>query len=148
MWCDGFDADLLKVVPGAAAVLGDTAGVPLLTYSRLTGGKINHPSVWNGAGALFWTGPAYRPPAFYHTDVPVARCTFLEAVRDMWVHSCTVVVNEQPVWQPPVRLMERLMYDVRGWAPLDAGERETTRKRVQAGLAAAAQRFHRVIAGE
>src|SRR5262245_25223285 len=130
MWCDSFDADLLKIVPGAMEALGDTAGIPLLTYSRLTGGKINCPSSWNGTGALFWTGPEHRPPACYWTDAPVAECTFGEAVRDEWVHTSALVVNERLVWQPPWKLFDRLMYDVRGWTVLDDPEREETRRHV------------------
>jgi len=75
MWCDTFDADLLAVVPGAAEALGPAAEVRLLTYSRLTNGRINHPSCWStdeGFAAFFWTGARYRPPAGYVTDAPVA----------------------------------------------------------------------------
>jgi hypothetical protein len=139
MWCDDFDADLLKVVPGAAEALGDTAAVRLLTYSRPTGGKINCPSSWNGVGALFWTAPEHKPDACYYTDAPVTPCTFLEAVRDEWVHDSALVVNGALVWQAPVRLMERLMYDVRGWTVLTDGHRAEVRGHVLASLDAAAR---------
>ena len=46
LWCDTFDADLLKVVPGAEEALGDTAAIELLTYSNPTNGKINCPAAW------------------------------------------------------------------------------------------------------
>lgn len=141
MWCDTFDADLLAVVPGALDALGDTAGVRLLTYSTLTGGKINHPATWNGPGALFWTSPDHQPDAFWATSKPVAECTFAEAVRDEWVHSCTININGTAIWEPPARLMERLMYDLRGWRPLDDTEREHIRGNVRASLTAAAARL-------
>jgi len=149
MWCDTFDADLLAVVPGAAEALGPAASIRLSTYSRLTGGKINCPSVWNaGAGlvAFFWTAPEYRPDAGYVTSTPVAECTFLEAVRDEWVHSCAISVNGRIVWRPPVRLMERLMYDLRGWTVLADGDREEIRFRVRGSLEHAARRLAKAIA--
>ena len=148
MWCDDFDADLLAVVPGAAEALGETAGVRLETFSRLTNGRINCPSAWNtheGFVSFFWTAPQYRPIACYSTDDPVAECTFLEAIRDEWVHSATVEVNGRSVWLPPVRLMERLMYDVRGWTPLTGAEREESRARVRDSLEHAAARMQRVM---
>jgi hypothetical protein len=144
MWCDSFDADLLAVVPGAAEALGESASIALETYSRLTGGKINCPSAWNddqGLTAFFWTSPQYRPDAFWSTEEPVVSCTFLEAVRDEWVHSCAVAVNGSVVWRPPVRLMERLMYDVRRWTVLPGAERDGIRRNVLHSLERAADRL-------
>jgi hypothetical protein len=150
VWCDSFDADLLKVVPGAAEALGETAGLELTTFSRTTGGKINAPSCWHadaGLASFFWTGPQHKPGPFYYTNQPEAACTFLEAVRDEWVHSAVVVVDGWVVWCPPVRLMERLMYDLRGWTVLDGGEREKIRGDVLASLRSAAMRVARIPAG-
>jgi hypothetical protein len=148
MWCDDFDADLLKVVPGAAEALGEAAGVKLLTWcGHLTDGKINHPACWNGDTgfiALFWTDPACKPDPFYWTDAPAAECTFLEAVRDEWVHDAAIYVNGHGIWRPPVRLMEKLMYDLRGWTPLDDKERDSIRRNVRCSLAAAAERLTQV----
>jgi hypothetical protein len=150
MWCDTFDADLLAVVPGAAEALGDTAAVRLWTYSEVTGGVINCPASWDGAGALFWTAPRYRPSATYYTRSPIAACTFLEVVRDEWVHHSRVGVNGYPVWQPPARLMMQLMYDLRGWTPVPAASRRQLVSNAQASLLAAADRLRQVItrAGE
>jgi hypothetical protein len=145
MWCDSFDADLLKVVPGAVEALGDTADVPLLTYSRPTGGKINCPSSWNGYGALFWTSPEHQPGPYFWTDAPVTGCSFLEAVRDEWVHTSALVVNERLVWRPPWSLFDRLMYDLRGWTVLNDPEREETRRNVLRSLEAAAGRLRAVL---
>jgi hypothetical protein len=151
VWCDTFDTDLLKVVPGALEALGDTAGVELLTRSRLTGGRINHPSCWNtdhGIAAFFWTGPGHEPPSSYVTGEAVAECTFLEAVRDEWVHDCVIVVNRQVVWRPPVGLMTRLMYDLRGWGtPLTDALRAETRGHVLASLDVAARRLRVAVDG-
>jgi len=141
MWCDDFDADLLRAVPGAAEALGTAAGVRLETFSHLTGGKINSPSAWHtdaGLVAFFWTAPEFRPPAAYVTSNATACCTFLEAVRDEWVHSCIVAVNRQIVWCPPVRAMQQLMYDLRGWTVLTGREREGIRQAVRRSLTAAA----------
>lgn len=149
MWCDTFDADLLAVVPGAAQALGDTASIRLETYSRLTGGKINHPSCWNtdgGVTAFFWTAPEFRPGASFYTDQPVAECTFLEAVRDEWVHDCAVNVNGHLVWRPPARLMQQLMYDLRGWTVLDDDAREEIRSRVRHSLVRAAEGVQNALA--
>lgn len=148
MWCDTFDADLLAVVPGAAEALGETAGVRLETYSRLTNGKINCPSAWNtdaGLTSFFWTAPWFRPPASFVTDDPVADCTFLEAVRDEWVHDSAISVNGVVVWQPPVRLMEKLMYDLRGWTVLDGDTREEIRGHVRDSLKQAARRVRGAV---
>jgi len=149
LWCDTFDADLLKVVPGAEEALGDTAAIELLTYSNPTNGKINCPSAWHtdeGLVSFFWTDPAFRPPSGYVTSDPVVPCTFLEIIRDEWVHGQVVSVNRQIVWRPPERLMDRLMYDLRGWTVLSDADRAAIRGQVLAGLDLAARRF-RVATG-
>jgi hypothetical protein len=150
LWCEDFDADLPKVVPQALDVLGDLANVELVTYSHATNGKINCPSAWwtdHGLTAFFatpgWGGPA---PAGYWTDKKVVACTFWDTVRDEWIHDATVIVNGRFVWKPPVQLMHRLMFDLRGWTPLDDIERASIQKHVRASLAAAAERLQAVIA--
>jgi hypothetical protein len=148
MWCDTFDADLLKVVPGAAEALGEAAQISLTTRSHVTGGKINCPSAWNthdGLMSFFWTTLEYQPDASYYTEHPIVECTFLEAVRDEWVHSAVVNVNGQIVWRPPVRLMERLMFDLRGWTVLADDAREYNRQRVRESLRKAARRIQHAI---
>jgi hypothetical protein len=148
MWCDSFDADLLKVVPGAADALWPTGGIQLQTLSRLTDGAINCPSAWNtdhGLASFFWTAPEFRPAACFITNDPVSDCTFLEAVRDEWVHSCVVCVNGSVVWRPPVRLMMRLMYDLRGWTVLEDADREAIQSGVRRSLEAAAERLQATL---
>ena len=149
MWCDSFDADLLAIVPGAAEAIGDAAGIALETYSRPYGGKINCPSAWNshsGMEAFFWTHPGGMPPAGYLTHDPVTPCTFLEVARDEWVHGALVIVDHHQVWRPPERLMDALMFDLRGWTPLPDGKREGIRQSVRDSLAAAAARLLEVCA--
>lgn len=144
MWCDTFDADLLKVVPGAVKALGETAGLELTTRSHITSGKINAPSCWNtsfGLAAFFWTAAGAPPDACWHTNDPEVRCTLLEAVRDEWVHDAAVVIDGRVIWRPPVALMMRLMYDVRGWTVLDDAQRGRIRESVLASLRAAAGRL-------
>jgi hypothetical protein len=144
MWCDDFDADLLKVVPGAAEALGDAGALRLTTYSWLTDGKINCPVGWNtydGLMAFFWTAEEHRPDRSWLTDAPEAECTLLEAVRDEWVHGCLISIDHQVIWRPPNGLMTRLMYDLRGWTPMTDTAREECREHVRASLRAAAARL-------
>lgn len=151
MWCDSFDGDLLKLVPGAVEVLGETARVQLTTYcDRITDGAIDHPSVWNthvGLAAFFWTAPEGRPGATWSTSAPEVACTFGEAVRDMWVHSGAIVVNRQVVWRPPVRVFTRLLADARGQKVLPDADRERDRALVLRGLEVAAETLIAVTAG-
>lgn len=144
MWCDTFDADLPKVVPGAIEALGEAAKIQLRTYSTLTGGKINCPSAWNtydGLAAFFWTCDEGRPDASYVTDSPVAGCTFLEAVRDEWVHGALVVVDHLIVWRPRPRWQLKLMDDLRGHVVLEDAEREEIRQSVRDSLWTAAAKM-------
>jgi hypothetical protein len=142
VWCDRFDADLLALVPGAADTLGDAAGLVLSTYSHTSGGAINHPSCWHtdfGLVAFFWTRQAFRPPASYVTDAPVVSCTLLEAIRDEWLHGCTIVVDRKIIWKPPVRLMEALMAGARGWRTLAGDERAVLQADARRSLHLAAE---------
>lgn len=149
MWCEGFDGDLLNVVPGAIVALGDAAEAPLLVNARASNGKLNHPSVWNGAGAFFWTPgrPEMGRPGGYSTDDPVVACTFGEAVRDCWSHTYLMNVNRQPVWQAKWKPFERLMYDARGWTALADAERVLIGQSVRDSLTAAANRLRDVLGG-
>lgn len=148
LWCDDFDADLPKVVPGALGALGSTAGVELLTYATPTNGKINCPASWwtdLGLTAFFSTGGPIVP-AGYVGGKEVVGCTFWEAVRDEWIHESVMVVDRKFVWKPPGGLMMRLMYDLRGWTVLTDEEQAETQEHVRQSLAAAASRLRTVIA--
>lgn len=151
LWCETFDADLLAVVPGAVEALGDVADLELWTYSTPTNGKINCPASWwtlNGLAAFFSTRDRSPAPPSYRTSDPLVECTFLEAVRDEWVHGAIVVVNLVAVWRSPQRHMERLMYDVRGWTRLSDADREEIRADVIRSLVAAADDVRDVTRAE
>lgn len=149
LWCDDFDADLPKVVPHATEELGVSAHVQLRTYCKPTNGRINCPTSWWTQHGLtaFFAEPGFGNPApgGYVTSDPLVECTFAEVVRDEWIHGSVVVVNRQFVWTPPSRLMERLMFDVRGWTPLSEPERLQTQQHVRASLRAAADRLERAL---
>jgi hypothetical protein len=148
LWCDDFDADLAKLVPGARDVLGPMADVELRTHSKPTNGKINCPSAWwtdRGLTAFFATrgGPA---PAGYVTDDPIVSCTFWEAVRDEWCHDAAIVVDGRFVWKSPGHLMVALMYDVRGWHTLTTEAKAEAITGVWKSLGKARARLQAVVA--
>lgn len=151
LWCEDFDADLPKVVPNSRSAIGAAGLVELVTYATPTNGRINCPSAWHtdhGLTAFFATdgyGGA-APPGFW-TDAPSVGCTFWEAVRDEWIHDATIVVNGRWIWTPPGDLMMRLMYDLRGWTPLDDLKRAEIQRHVRASLTAAADRLRAVVEG-
>ncbi len=150
LWCDDFDTDLPKVVPDWLDFLGYAADIELRTYCHPTNGKINCPCAWwtdSGLTAFFATrNYGGIAPAGFWTDEPVVDCTFAEAVRDEWIHGQVVVVNGVIIWRPPNTLMERLMYDVRGWRALDDIERAEVKRHVRRSLAGAAERLLELVA--
>lgn len=117
-WSDDFDMDLLKVFPDVANWCHVIADRKLWTHSRPTGGRINCPSSWNthdGLTAFFWTRPPlhaiksivhgdsrdwFRFGGGYTTDAPLLECTWLEVLRDEWVHQQVVNVDGRVVWRP------------------------------------------------
>lgn len=150
LWCDTFDADLLKVVPDAAHALGAAGDVELITHCRPgPDGRINHPVGWwtdHGLTSFFSTPDRPPAPAGYWTLERLVPCTFLDVVRDEWIHGAAVVVHGQLVWRPPQDAFARLMSDVRGWARASGDvmgdtEREWIRSMVVLDLAAAAERL-------
>ncbi|HSX23180.1 MAG TPA: hypothetical protein VLE97_10455 [Gaiellaceae bacterium] len=151
LWCDDFDADLPKVVPGALEALGVMADVEMRTYCYPTNGRINCPAAWHtnlGLTAYFSTPDFGQPQPFGYVTAKqdLVPCTFWEVVRDEWIHDAVVVVNRQWVWSPPVKLMMDLMYDLRGWTALDDLSRAAIRRHVLDSLAAAADRLRAVVA--
>jgi hypothetical protein len=145
LWCHDFDLDLPKVVSDWLDFLGYAADVELRTHCTPTNGRINCPSAWwtdHGLTAFFSTADYGAPaPPGYWTDRPLVECTFAEVVRDEWIHGQIVVVNGRLIWKPPNRLMEQLMFDVRGWTPLGDIERAAIKRHVRRSLAAAAFRL-------
>lgn len=122
MWCDNFDADLPKVVPDARAALGDVADLMLRTHASLAAnGMMSHPTVWNhelGLVAVFWrTDRPASKPAHYYTREPVVDLTLWEAVRDAWVHSYVILLED--VWvfngEAAHAHFDPLMWHVRKW---------------------------------
>src|SRR4051812_12912554 len=94
-WSDTFDLDLLKAIPGVEELLGETADIPLFTHGHIAGAdqpdafRLVHPACWHttrGLAAFFGFKDPAKPSAFYTSD-PVVECTFLEALRDAWVHT-------------------------------------------------------------
>jgi hypothetical protein len=121
-WSDDFDMDLLKVLPDLERRLGDAVDIPLWTYGNTTYGRLNCPAVWNGYDgfeAYFGTDDSgtWKPEGNWSSwDTPVV-CTWLEVLRDVWVHHCIVHVDGRPVWnsQRHQAVFDRLMYHLRGW---------------------------------
>jgi hypothetical protein len=146
-WSDDFDTDLLKVVPGAAAVLARADGVRLWTYGGTTHDRLNHPCVWGGNhgwSAFFGTHEGgWWLPGSYSPSKPLVECTWTEAVRDAWVHNYLIVVDGVPAWNNPRlnSVFTKLMYDVRGWTPLPDDELDRMRGNVLASLIAATRQI-------
>lgn len=132
-WSDNFDMDLPKVIPGAREIVGDLAGVKLVTQGHTTDGRLNHPSVWNdrlGMVAFF----GFKSPAresFYHSSEPTVECTVWEAFRDAWAHSYVLIVEREPIWDTFALRSEfdTILYVERGWGvPTEAGRDLSVRK--------------------
>lgn len=131
MWCDDFDMDLPKVIPGVRDAVGDAGDIVLFTYGHTTHGTLNHPSVWNtgeGTIAFFgFTSPA--APGGFATSSPVVECTGWEFFRDLWVHGTAAYVERFLVWKSEdlEADFENIMWNVRGWG--DAASRAGQRRR-------------------
>ena len=124
MWCDDFDMDVLKVVPGAAEILAPTCEIQLVTLGGVTDGKLNHPSAWNGDegfDAFFGTAGTDRGlwlPSGYMTCDALVECTGEEAIRDWWANSYTMYLNTHRVSFHPDRtylVFDRIMSHIRSW---------------------------------
>lgn len=126
-WCDDFDADLYKVVPGAKAILTPVANVKLFTRGHITNGRLNHPTVWNhemGYIAFFSFGGEPRPSETFHSFDPIIECTFAEAVRDAFVHGITMVLEKKVIFHAGAlaRDYSALLYNHRGWRKDGSGD--------------------------
>jgi hypothetical protein len=149
-WSDAFDADLLKVVPGVEDLLGNAAEIQLWTYCRnRTHGRINLPTCWNtyhGMTSFFWTTipPHHRDSygwvRFGHgltTNAQLTECTWLEVLRDEWVHGAIVNVDGSMVWRADLlqNTMMALMWDLRGPRKLPFNKRDDLRHRARRHIA-------------
>ncbi|HEX9996687.1 MAG TPA: hypothetical protein VGB45_06060 [Abditibacterium sp.] len=129
MWCDDFDADLLKIFPHGEIerLVEPVAGLTLYTMGNQTGGKLNHPSVWNGrygTEAFFGTKPensTFKPESYWCDHESAIPCTVLEMLRDWWPHSYNVLLDGIPVLGECSAQMMGLLYHLRGWATLPDG---------------------------
>jgi hypothetical protein len=139
-WSDDFDMDLLMVFPGLPKHLGKTADVVLYTLGHTTWGRLNHPACWNtrlGLTAFFWLSAPnlerdkhgwVRLPHGCTTNEPIVECTWLELLRDGWVHQFAPVIEDRPLpsfgslWSP----FNRIMGSLRGYRPGDVAQERAT----------------------
>ncbi|MFC3074961.1 hypothetical protein [Shinella pollutisoli] len=124
MWCDDFDMDLPKVVPGAREAVGAAGEIVLFTHGHTTHDALNSPTCWNhDDGLVAFAGFASpRKPAPYWTRDPIVRCTGWEMFRDLWCHGCMLLVEGERVWNSQ-RLwpdFEAIMWNVRGWGDVSS----------------------------
>jgi hypothetical protein len=155
-WSDAFDMDLLKVIPDVEEALFDAAPIELVTHGHTTFDRLNHPAVWNhdrGIVAFFGlAGTEGWKPESYVTHDPLVSCTFLEVVRDAWVHHYIVVVNHVVIVDTQ-RMQDRfmqLMGHVRGYSPMREDWVEWAHMSVRGDFAIASgnlERVHRRILG-
>ena len=127
-WSDDFDMDLLKVFPDVARMLRAPDRL-LWTVGHTTHGRLNHPTVWNSHGAFLWlTKPelARDENGWFNVDgcvddAPEIECTWMEWLRDAWVHSYGTLVlpHRRLLPEAPRRDFDTIMYDRRGWRKQD-----------------------------
>lgn len=121
MWCDSFDMDLPRVIPGVTPLLDRARQVRLWTYGGLTLGKLNCPSAWNnhcGTLDMFFGTHSYgfKPPR-YQTSQGLFRVSGDEMIRDLWSHSGRVFVDRRFFYDFDTLRPDRqtIMSDLRGW---------------------------------
>jgi hypothetical protein len=133
-WSDNFDMDLLRLFPKLPEALGPVAGGRLWTYGGVTGGRLNHPAVWNanvGLVSLFWTRkPEHARDAGGFVDIEgrltnasLVECTFLEMIRDAWPHQNALILERHILWKTPRDHFDEILYDLRGWRKSDRVQR-------------------------
>jgi hypothetical protein len=154
-WSDDFDMDLLAVLPETPQILGSVADRTLYTVGSLTHGRLNHPALWNsnlGMVAFFGTHPeiqAFLPPG-YSTGVNklAVECTVLEALRDIWIHQCAVVMRGRVVTdsQPLRDPFFQLMYHRRGYRLLSEHDVQAATDALTDWVVEAGGRFSAVLA--
>ncbi len=144
MWCDSFDCDLYKLIPEAREVLAPVRDIELYVRGNTTDGKLNHPAAWNtdrGLSSFFGFYETCGQPAAFWTEYPIVKCTFEEAVRDLWVHTLTMFVEGQAVWTAEWTWFEVLMSHARGSRPAPESEVKLIKEAVLASLRMAAKRL-------
>lgn len=135
-WGDDFDMDLLKIFPNLPQMIS-APDRELWTVGSHKDGSLLHPTVWNSHGAYLWT----ENPTILRdehgwfnvhgcvADSEVVQCTWLEWLRDAWVHSYgwLMLPSLVPVPAAPRDAFNVIMYDLRKWTP-----RDTTLAKVEA----------------
>jgi hypothetical protein len=125
-WSDDFDLDLLKIFPELENQLNGMAGTKLWTVGHETYGRLNHPNIWNSHGAYVWSERPLLPrdeKGWFKIGAcvgnePVIECTWLEILRDSWVHGYGFILLPSGVYFPAAdrNLFDQIMYHHRGWA--------------------------------
>lgn len=110
MWSDKFDLDLYNLLPETKQILAPVENMHLYTRSSLArdGVTWSHPTIWNSDygsiayfgflpkdGKLPETGPQ---PSSYWSDEPIVRLTAAEAIRDCWLHTYCIAIDNKVVW--------------------------------------------------
>jgi len=149
-WSDSFDMDLLKVIPGVVDAAAPAAHLRLWTYGGTSYGRLNHPAVWNGyKGTLAYFGlddTGWWKPSANWTDAPMVECTWLELLRDAWVHQYQALVNGWPVFDTSRawRMFEQLMGHARGYRNLGPFSVRTIKLGVHGQVVEATQKLLQV----
>ncbi|ANM12100.1 hypothetical protein [Rhizobium sp. N324] len=150
MWCDDFDTDLLKVVPGIPELLGELADVTLWTHGGTWNGTLNHPSMWNHQAGLicFFGFNCPDKPDYYSSGQDPVQCTVLEMFRDLWCHGAMVMMGPLPIWdsQPLQPEFDTLMYAARGWFEIKPNRIRLAQLRARKSIRQAAENLRQLIA--
>lgn len=131
-WCDDFDGDLPKLVPGLDEVLAEARKIELVTVGGTSDGRLNHPTCWNsysGMVSFFGFETPGVPEGYCVGHKQTVRCTLEEAIRDAWVHGLNIVIQGQIVYHGSqlTEMMMALLRDARGWSKLTDEHREELR---------------------
>jgi hypothetical protein len=99
-----------------------------------------------GLTAFFGLRQHATRPSAYRTDAPLVSCTFLEALRDAWVHSYVLLVERRPVFTSNhiQREFDALMWHVRGNTVLDDASHRKAVKAVEESIGLAVNRFRNI----
>jgi hypothetical protein len=153
MWCDDFDADLLKVIPYAAQILAPARDIKLVTRGGTTDGMLNHPACWNGYnGPVAFFGTVGMPESEWRpesnvTSEKIVECTAEEALRDWWPHGFLMNVNHvavTPTNKEYNSVFGAILSHTRGWQKQTDGDIQTLIFTVRNILADAVGRIQRI----
>lgn len=148
-WADDFDMDLLRVLPDLPQLVGDLGAVNLYTY----GGT--HPAVRSNQrgemDAFFGTNrdaESWMPAACVSGHQELVECTWLEVLRDVWVHQCHVHVDMELVWNTNrlARLFNDLMFGRRGHRPISGAMSSGMETVLRGEVVVATERLRLVLA--